>query len=475
MLYGLSQVCNSVKGEKLLDTDSLIRNVCIDSRKVLDGTLFFAIKGERVDGHDYVLNAAKNNASAAVISKELDPFTMTELKKLNFGLIKVDDTQKTLSEFAKWHRSNCDIKLVGVTGSAGKTTTKDIITSVLRKKFDVISTKGNLNNELGVPLTLLSIENDHEMAVVEMAMRGFGQIKELCEYAKPLFGVITNIGDSHIEFLKSRENIAKAKWEIVESLPENGCAILNGDDGHLLRMLSSTDRQTVCYGIQNEENDVRAVNITSKPDGTYFKICISDKLNKLCNLSSDVEEYELFIPIPGKHNVLNALAAVSVGLLNGIDIRLIAEGLCDLVRSPMRMSFLQGKNGYTIIDDSYNANPPAMKCALEAMCDFSGEKRKVAILGGMVDLGEYVDEGHRKVAEYVISSNVNILITTGALGAKISKEALRLGMNPDNVFICKDNNEAVLTASNVLLPQDVVLVKGSRLIKTDEIVKELTL
>ena len=148
MLYGLSQVCNSVKGEKLLDTDSLIRNVCIDSRKVLDGTLFFAIKGERVDGHDYVLNAAKNNASAAVISKELDPFTMTELKKLNFGLIKVDDTQKTLSEFAKWHRSNCDIKLVGVTGSAGKTTTKDIITSVLRKKFDVISTKGNLNNEL---------------------------------------------------------------------------------------------------------------------------------------------------------------------------------------------------------------------------------------------------------------------------------------------------------------------------------------
>ena len=266
MLYNLSDICDAVAGKTLLNSETGVKSVCIDSRLASDGALFFAINGERVDGHDYLLSAAENGAVAAVVSKEPEGQLLDKLKDLNFGVIMVEDSVKALSKLSAWHRSNLDVKVVGVTGSAGKTTTKDMTTSVLRKGFDVISTRGNYNNEIGVPLTLLSIEEHHQVAVVEMAMRGFGQIKELCEYAKPVIGVITNIGDSHIEFLKSRQNIAKAKWELVEAIPIQGYAVLNGDDENLLSLIGSANCQVVLYGIENLENDVRATDIVQKPD-----------------------------------------------------------------------------------------------------------------------------------------------------------------------------------------------------------------
>ena len=473
MLYSLSDICDAVAGKTLLNSETGVKSVCIDSRLASDGALFFAINGERVDGHNYLLSAAENGAVAAVVSKEPEGQLLDKLKDLNFGVIMVEDSVKALSKLSAWHRSNLDVKVVGVTGSAGKTTTKDMTTSVLRKGFDVISTRGNYNNEIGVPLTLLSIEEHHQVAVVEMAMRGFGQIKELCEYAKPVIGVITNIGDSHIEFLKSRQNIAKAKWELVEAIPIQGYAVLNGDDENLLSLIGSANCQVVLYGIENLENDVRATDIVQKPDGTSFRVYVSDKVRAICPQTEGFESCEFFVPLPGRHNVLNALASVTTGLLMGIGRELIAEGLFDLVRSPMRMSFIEGRGGYTVIDDSYNANPPAMKCALDAMKDFSGERRKVAILGGMVDLGDYSDEGHRKVGEHVISTGVDLLITTGELGSKIADAALDLGMGCDRVFRCRDNDEAVQTAMDVLLPEDVVLIKGSRAIRTDEIVTKL--
>ena len=462
MDYSIATIAEAISGEVIQDSKKLVSNVTIDSRECALGSLFVAFTGEKVEGHNFVINAAENGASGAIVKSIPDEFINENA--LDFGIIQVDDQEEALLRFAAWHRAKCDVKMVCVTGSAGKTTTKDMIASVVKEKYVTIKTEGNRNNELGVPLTLLSIDADTEVAVVEMGMRGFGQIERLVQAAKPDICVITNIGEAHMELLGSKSNIAKAKWEIVDGLNTSGIAILNGDDDELKKLMPSTDVDYVTYGF-DDTNSVFATDMESVSSGTYFRVNINDE-----KLGHGVIE-KMFVPIPGRHNVQNALAAVCVGLAQKMDGQSIARGLASVESSAMRMKFYD-VNGYTVIDDSYNANPEAMKSAIEAAAHYAASKRRVvAILGGMVELGDYSEKGHELVGEYV-SSHADVLITTGELAKVIGKTAQAHGMG-DNVHICENNEKALSCAKSLIAENDVVLVKGSRAFGTDWIVKGL--
>ena len=446
-----------------------LRRFIIDSREVSAHDVFIAFRGEKTDGHLYVAEAFSRGAVAAIVEQEVPleallidlraEVTRRSIPQWTLPVIfRVDNSMLALQELSKWWRARLtNLRVIGITGSVGKSSTKELTATVLERDFVLLKNDGNLNNEIGLPLTLLELEPKHERAVLEMGMYAPGEITRLAELAQPIVGVITNVGPVHLERMGSLEAIADAKSELVQALPASGTAILNFDDLRVLAMRDKTQAQVMTYGL-DPQADVWADEIVSEGlEGIHF------------TLHYRAEELHVQVPLLGRHSVHTSLRAAAVGLAEGMSWDRILEGLQDR-RAQLRLVAVPGPNGSTILDDSYNASPASMIAALNLLAELGG--RKIAVLGDMLELGEYEDEGHRMVGLRAIDA-ADMLVTVGGLGQMMAREALDNGMSPDRVKACHTNEEAIEYLDKIVQPGDMILIKGWRGLHMEDIVNVL--
>jgi UDP-N-acetylmuramoyl-tripeptide--D-alanyl-D-alanine ligase len=467
----LAEIWLGITGQTLEDEQTAqmpFGDVVIDSRLATPGSLFVALRGAKDDGHRYVKSALEGGATAALIDTVVDGVppvidtTQRPLAPLPSPLqapfcLQVEDSLQALQNIAAIHRRRFDVRVVGITGSVGKTTTKEAAYSVLSRSFSTLKSEESYNNEIGVPLTLLRLEESHKRVVIELGMYALGEIAHLAEIALPHVGVVTNVTHSHLERLGSLERIAQAKAELVQALPPDGVAILNGDDPHVRAMAELTEARVFWYGL-SPDNDLWASHIESRGlDGVRFQ------------MHSGRETVHVKIPLLGRHSVHTALAAAAVGIVEGQPWGLIVAGLRD-IEVQLRLLATPGLNGSTLIDDSYNSSPASSLAALNLLAELKG--RKIAVLGDMLELGSYQEEGHRKVGRRV-AEVADKLVTVGELGALIGREALAVGMKEGDVFFAQNNEEAVQSLRNLVTSGDLVLIKGSRGMHMEDIVTEL--
>ena len=452
------EICN---GELLLgDEDVILQNFKKDTREIENGDTYVGIKGDNFNGSDFFEKAFEAGAKACIVQDiQINGNVLEEYK--DKVIIKVKDSIEALQKIAIFKREGYDIPVIGITGSVGKTSTKDIIASVMSKKYKTVKTEGNYNNHIGVPLTILKLK-DHTAAVIEMGMNHLGEISKLTKIAKPTMSVITNVGTSHIGELGSRENILKAKLEILEGMKNDAPLAINNDNDmlHNWYMVNQGKRKIITFGIQNE-SDIMAKNIVSSDEGSKFTVNIDGK------------DYDVEINVGGKHFIINSLCAICVGLQNHIEIEKIIEGIKEFKLTKRRMEIRNGINNSKIINDSYNASYDSMKAAIEYLGEINANK-KIAILGDMLELGSYEQELHEKVGEEVYKNNIDFLVTVGERAKYIASKAKELGMNEDRIFIFDTKEEAMLKIESIIQENDYVLVKASNSMKFDEIVNKIT-
>lgn len=428
----------------------------IDTRTIERGDVYLGIKGERFNGSTFYKEALEKGAKGCIL-QDIE-ISKKELEKYqNKFIIIVDNVVKTLQEISKYKRSLYDIPVIGVTGSVGKTSTKDIIASVLSQKYKVLKTEGNYNNEIGLPLTILRLK-DHEAMILEMGMSAFGEISLLTSIAKPTTAVITIIGSSHIGELGSRENILKAKLEILEGLDEQGSLIFNNDNDllHNWNENNNDNHKHITYGIENKSM-LMATDIVLKEQSSEYKIKYDDNI------------YTVKVPVGGKHFIYNSLAAICVGIKYGIDLDSIIKGISEFNLTKRRMEILKNSKGVTIINDSYNASYESMKAALEYLSNTKANK-KIAVLGDILELGEFSKQMHENVGEEVAKNNIDILITVGKEAKNIANKAIELGMNEQKVYQYDNNEEVINKIKQIEENDDIVLIKASNGMHFDEIV-----
>jgi UDP-N-acetylmuramoyl-tripeptide--D-alanyl-D-alanine ligase len=453
--FTLDEVTNATSGRiELLGKHETFLGIATDSRSIRGGELFFALVGPNFDGHDFAHEAAAKGARGIVVSRKINA------KNIPCGacVIETDDTLKALQRLAHYNRQRLGTFVIAVTGSTGKTSTKDMIHSIFSQRMEATKTYENLNNEIGVALTLLGLETYHEACVVELAMRAPGEIRGLSEIVRPDVGVITNVGESHIELLGSRENIAKAKAELIEVLGEDGVAVLNGDCPYTAKMKDMVQGRAVLFGLE-DSNEVMGKDIKNLgKNGTHFTIEYGSR------------SFAAHVLIPGIHNVHNALAAAAAALVSGLDTQAIIQGLAGVELTCQRMDIIEAASGFTVIDDTYNASPSSMNAALNVLKDIgSKEGRTIAVLGNMLELGDIAETAHKNLGREVMKRSVDILITVGNLAGLAGQEAIRLGKDQDTVFMFHEKTEAVDALRKLVLPGDVILVKGSRSMEMEEI------
>ncbi len=426
--------------------------ISTDSRKAGPGCLFIPLKGERYDGHDFIAGAFGNGADAALTERGLTDAD-------DRMLIKVDNTQKALQDIAAYYRKKFPIPFVGITGSVGKTSTKDMVACALGAVYNVLKNEGNLNNEIGVPLTIFRLEPSHQAAVVEMGMSGFGEIRTLTGIVRPKVGIITNIGISHIEKLGTRQNILKAKLELLEGLEPGGLLILNGDDVMLSGVKDLLDVRTVSYGLE-EGVDYQAYNVRSRGEnGIDFGIILGGR------------EYNVHLPVPGVHNVYNALAALAAGQELGIDVQELIRGIASYSPGNMRLNIIKA-DGITVINDAYNASPQSVKAAIDVLDELEADRR-IAVLGDMLELGDWSVDAHLETGRNAAGSMTDIIITVGDAAADIARGAVEAGFPPECAVMTGSNDQALDYLRSIVVKGDAILVKGSRGMKMEEIVNGL--
>lgn len=450
----VGELCQVLQGELIQgDPEVRIQGVSTDSRRIRGGEVFFALRGERFDGHDFVAQALAAGARAAVVARRPWP-------PVSGALIRVRNTLEALQALASYHRQKVfKGELIGITGSSGKTTTKNLVAQVLEAKFKVLKTPGNFNNEIGLPLTLLQLTAEHQVAVVEMAMRGLGEIAALCRVARPTAGIITNIGTAHLGRLGSVANIARAKGELLAALPPEGLAVLNGDDPWCRRLAENLQVRVVFYGTEKPAT-VYGTDIKFQGrQGTEFKAVFPEKT------------VTVRLPVPGKHNVLNSLAALATGYWLGVAPEVMAERLARWPSESLRQEFLPGPRGSLIYNDAYNANPESTLAALAVLAQLPG--RKVAVLGDMLELGTSAPEFHRRVGGAAAEAGVALLVTVGELAREMAAGAREAGLPDSQVFSFAHPRDAALFLAGILSPGDVVLLKGSRAVGLEQVLEEL--
>lgn len=461
MLFTADEVLKVTEGSLWLGKpDTVFEEVSIDSREIKGAELFFPLMGEKENGHKYILEALKRGAAGSLLENKQKELFSKKIFPPGKCIIVVKDSQQSLQKLASYHRSKFALPLLAVTGSSGKTTTKDLTASVLSSRYKVLKTQGNLNNHLGLPLMLLRLRKEHEAAVLELGMSGLGEIAFLARLSRPSIGIITNIGEAHIGLLGSRGNIAKAKGELLCEMGPRTTAFLNGDDPYLQDIGGKFKGRTFYYGFK-EGNDFRIMNYSSNGSRTDFKV-----------LFPDGERENFWTPFPGKHHLYNALAAIAAGRHFSLTSAQIKEGLSKTVFSAMRMEKVFLKKGFYIINDAYNANPSSMKYALQSLKEFAGSKKKIAILGDMLELGPLEKEGHLETGAY-LTDKVDYLITVGKLAALIAEGAKKAGFPTKNIFMASDHPEAVKLLEQLDLFESFILVKGSRGMSMENIVEEL--
>ncbi len=446
MNFNVTEIANAL-GTKV-DSDNIINNVSIDSRDVDENTLFFAIKGDRFDGHDFVKNASEKGVGAVVCHREVE---------CSAPVIYVEDTKKAFLQFANFYRKSIKgLRVIGLTGSVGKTTTKEMVACVMEKSGETLKTEGNLNNEIGVPRTLFRLSETTKNAVIEMGMDGAGQIAILSQCSNPDAAIITNVGVSHIENLGSREGILNAKLEILQGLPKGAPLFLNGDND-MLSTVKTDDYKVIFFGIENKNCEVLAENITE--DGLFTSFVA---------VKGDIKQ-KITIPTVGIHNVYDALSAFAVGFEYGISPEDIADGLKNYVPSGMRQR-IRETGGVTIIEDCYNASPDSQKAGLNSLCKIS-KGRKIAVLGDMLELGTYSETAHRNVGEYVAQCGVDMLFTYGEQSKFMADSAGKSGLS--QVLAFTDKTELSKALLSEIRKGDTLLFKASRGMKLEEVFEKI--
>jgi len=428
--------------------------ITTDSRAVAPGQCFVALRGERFDAHDFLAAALQAGARGAVVSRAPEDLSPSQTA----FIVLVPDTLTALGDLARAYRARFEIPLIGITGSTGKTTTKDMTVAILVRRGPVAATPENFNNEIGVPLALLSLTAEHRAAVIEMAMRGAGEIAYLAALAQPTIGVVTNIGLSHLERLGSPQAIAAAKGELVEALGE-GIAVLNADDAYSDGLAARAQGPVVTFGL-GETADFRAVEIAPVDEAVSFRLVCPDG------------EIAVRLEAPGRHQVLNALAAAAAATQAGASPDDIAAGLSAFTASHRRAQTVRARAGFRIIDDCYNASPASTEAALEMLGDVQA-RRRVAILGDMLELGPSAPELHRAIGEHAGAMGLDLVIAVGELGRWIADGA-RAAMGTQAVRWTPSGEQAAQWALEALGPGDVVLVKASRAMRFEDIVGRLS-
>lgn len=429
--------------------DGEVLSLCTDSRQITPGCLFVAIQGENFDGHDFIKAALEQGAACALAHHPGD-FPKDRV-------LMVPDTLKALLDLSAWYRGRMPARVVGITGSVGKTTTKEMIAAVLSARFATIKTQGNMNNEIGAPKTLLTINRDTQAAVIEMGMCGFGEIRDLARAARPEIGVITNIGVSHMEQLGSRENILRAKLELAECLPDGAPLFLCGDND-LLSGVKNSRLSIIFYGIDNQNCHICGKIRSSTPLSTEFTIRWQGKT------------WEASIPGAGRHLVLNALAAFGVGVTMGVEPEEAIAALKAYEPAGMRQKVVE-HGGVTVIEDCYNASPDSMAAALDTLSCFPAEGRRIFVASDMLELGAISRRCHRQAGERAAGAGIDLLLAWGEMAEEIVLGARDKGM--ENARFFREKGELADALAKTVRPGDLVWFKGSRSMKLEEVVQEL--
>jgi len=445
MKLALSKIAEFISATGESRRDAIAQAYSIDSRTIGSGDLFFAVKGERLDGHDFVVEALDKGATAAVVRKD-------QLHRYPDAarLLGVDDALLALQTLATAVRKLWGKPLIGVTGSAGKTTTKEAIAHVLGSRFRVLKSEGNFNNHFGLPLMLLKLEPEHDVAVIEMGMSHAGEIRALAKIAQPEIGVVTNVAPVHLEFFDSLADIARAKYELVESLPASGTAILNADDEYVSQFGRDFPGKVITYGTRATA-DVRAENVESRgAQGSSFDI-----------VTAGGREPAL-LPLVGEHNILNALAAVAVGLVRGLRLSETAGALATLTPADMRGQVVQLGN-ITVVNDCYNSNPKALNAMVDAVATMPA-RRRIVVAGEMLELGPSGEEMHRTAGQHIAERKIDVLVGVRGRAQAMVESAQRAGTQAVFVATPEDAGEWLARETK---DGDLVLLKASRGVKLE--------
>lgn len=447
----LDEIIKAVEGECInMGNTCEYTSLSTDSRNINDKSIFIALKGDNFNGNEFVLDAINKGALLCIVDEVL--FDADKAKTCT--VIKVRDTREALKKLAKYYREKLNIKVVGITGSTGKTTTKDLLAAFLGYKYKVFKTKGNFNNEIGLPLMIFQLDESYDIAVLEMGMNNLNEIHNLADIARPDIALITNIGISHIENLKTRENILRAKMEITDFFTAKNTLIINCEND-LLKSINTEKYILVKTGMEENYYDYFARNISLEEDSSKFQIY------------NNTLEGVLSLPIPGRHNIENALIAFACARLLGVSFNEIQLGIKSLTYTSMRLEINKGSK-FTVINDAYNASPDSMRAALDVQCNING-KRKVAILGTMKELGEASYCAHKSVGQYAKEKGIDILIAVGEYN-----EAFLHGFKDESKCILVETTENVASIIEELIQdEDIVLVKASRSMKFESIITKL--
>ncbi len=449
-LYELKNLFNIEFNEN--DKNVNIEGISTDTRTLKSKNVFLAIEGDNFNGHDFITRAIEIGAIAIITSKDFD-----EKKYLYTNFIKVDNTIKAYGDIARFYRMKNNFKVIAITGSSGKTTTKDMVASVLSKKYKIEKTFENNNNEIGLPYTILNAPSDSEILVLELGMRALTDIAYLTKIALPDIGIITNIGIAHIGELGSQENILRAKGELLENLPKDSIAIVNGEDGFTNTLKNKFSGEIKVFGFNNNST-IKAININE------------EKYKTKLDILRDGFVYNIDLKFKGKHLLLDALIALEVGCLFNIDITDSVKELNRLSVSPGRLELIK-KSNYLVINDTYNANPDSMKKSIDVLLSYEGNR--IAVLGDMKELGKNEIEYHKEIGRYLVGKDLKTLITVGELGKHIGLELKEKESENNNIFTFNDNLNAGIKLKEILSKNDVILVKGSRAMSMETIIKVL--
>lgn len=432
-----------------------VQGVCIDTRKITPGNLFIPFKGENTDGHQYAEQAVKAGAAAVMWQQDVPN------PPVGVPVLIVKDTLSALQELAAAYREELTLKVVGVTGSNGKTTTKDIAAAIMGHTYKVQKTEGNFNNHIGLPLTILGLEEDTDIAVLEMGMSALGEISLLTKIAKPDAAIITNIGEAHLQDLGSREAISRAKMEITEGLPDGGLLIYPGEEPLLKGKVQSLSHIRTCTFGKEESNDLYPAAIVQKPEGSEFSIARLPGVN-------------FHMPIAGLHNIMNALAAIGAALELQMRPEEIAAGLERVKLSRMRMEWLDGLKGTRILNDAYNASPTAMRAVIGLVGSLGQDRETIVVLGDMLELGEQEEEYHLQLGRDLNPDHIKYVYTYGKLARKIAEGALEQ-FPARRVFAFEDKTALIESIKENISGNEIILVKASRGMKLEEAVEALAL
>ncbi len=432
--------------------------VAIDTRKIRKNSLYIALKGKRYDGHAFASQALEKGACGIIVNRAALKRYKIKTQKI---VLEVNDTLQALQDIAHYYRNKFSLQVIGITGTNGKTTTKDILRRLLSSRFNVLSTQGNMNNQIGVPLMLLRLTSKHQYAVLEIGTNMPGEVKKLCRMASPTVGLITNIGAAHLEGLKTLHGVAREKTALFDSLPANGLAVVNADDRYLHKNLSKLRCRIHTFAIENDAA-TRAENICiSARKKTSFLLCINN------------EQQRCATSLKGTGNIYNILAASTVAYHFGLSLREICDSVASFAGSPDRLEIIS-LNGKILINDVYNANPASMKMAIQTLVNIGSKRRKIVVAGDMLELGKHSRKLHMDMGKYIAKSKVDLLFTLGKSARLIGKSAVQYGFIKRNVFFYNNMNRLVDKLLKIISQDDALLVKGSRAMGMERIVQALS-